>query len=111
MRNFEFTKKMCPGSVQLLLACAMADPVVEAVISFRGVNAEEKMDFLTWTLTDGILCSYETEANVANSVVPLERVCIRFRAMVVEYKLRNADGTRGGTLSARIDVGANIASS
>ncbi len=109
VRNFEFTKKMCPGSVQLLLACAMSDPVVEAVVSCRGINTQEKVDFLKWTLTDGIVCSYEAEAD-ADSAVPLERVSIRFRAMVVEYKTRT-DGTLGGTFSARIDVGANTASS
>jgi type VI secretion system secreted protein Hcp len=100
VRNFEFTKRMCPGSIPLLLACANADPVVEAVISCRGINTTDKVDFLKWTLTDGLVSHYEAEASAKDSAAPFERVSIRFRALSVEY-------TQGTTLSARLDVGSN----
>ena len=111
VRNFEFTKRMCPGSLQLLLACAMCDSVQEAVISCRATNAAEKVDFLKWTLADGVVCHYEIDATARESVVPSERVSIRFRTLAVEFKPRGPDGILAATLSARLDVGANIASS
>jgi type VI protein secretion system component Hcp len=101
-----FTKRMCNGSAALLLACASGDGVTEAVIACRGANAAEKTDFLKWTLTDGIVSLYEIEADAKDSVVPLERICIRFKTLAMEYK-PNA----GATVSARIEVGANAAAS
>lgn len=110
VRNFEFTKKMCPGSVQLLLACASCDAVQEAVISLRSTNATENIDFLKWTLGEGVVSLYEMEAPGKESGVPYERVRIRFRTLAVEFKQRQKDGTLGATVSARLDVGANVAS-
>ena len=110
MRDFEFSKKMCPGSIPLLLACYSCDSVVEAIVSVRGNNTTEKVDFLKWTLTDGAISLFELET-MKDSVVPMERACIRFRTMVVEHKPRQEDGSLGGALTARIDVGANTSSS
>jgi type VI secretion system secreted protein Hcp len=106
VRDFMFTKRMCNGSAALLLACASGDAVTEAVIACRGANAAEKTDFLKWTLTDGIVSLYEIEADGKESVVPVEHVCIRFKTLAMEFK-PNA----GPTVSARVDVGANTATS
>jgi type VI secretion system Hcp family effector len=111
VRNFEFTKKMCPGSVQLLLACATCDVVQEAIISCRATNASEKVDFLKWTLADGMVSHYEIDATAKDSVVPTERVSIRFRTLAVEFKPRGSDNQLQGALTARIDLAANTASS
>jgi type VI protein secretion system component Hcp len=109
VRNFEFTKRMCIGSIPLLLGCAGSDVVKEAVISLRGTNVAEKEDFLKWTLEDGVISLYETEAATGGGF-PLERVRIRFRSLGVEFKPRDDEGKLGGTMTARIDVGANTAS-
>jgi type VI protein secretion system component Hcp len=112
VRNFEFTKKMCPGSIQLLLACASFDVVEEAVISCRSSNSAEKVDFLKWTLGDGVVRQYEMSATASESVIPLEHVAISFRTLAVEFKPRNAsDGTLAAALTARLDLGANTANS
>ncbi len=110
VRNFEFTKKMCPASVQILLACANCDVVQEAVISCRAANSTEKVDFLKWTMTDGVVSLYEMEAPLKDSGVPGERVRIRFRTLAVEFKPRTSDGKMvAGAMSARLDVAGNIA--
>jgi type VI protein secretion system component Hcp len=111
VRNFEFTKKMCPGSVQLLLACASCDVVQEAIIACRATNVSEKVDFLKWTLGDGMVARYEIDASAKESVVPTERVSIRFRTLAVEYKPRNTKGTLDAALTARLDLAANTSSS
>jgi len=117
VRNFEFTKGMCPASMQLLLACASGDPVKEAIISCRGTNVSENIDFLTWTLGDGVVCLYEMHAAVKESVIPTERVCIRFRTLAAEFKPRIPDDkVKGGmklgaALTASLDVGQNTFSS
>lgn len=111
IREFEFTKKMCRGSVLLLQGCASRDTLVEAVISCRGANAGENVDFLKWTLKDGIISLYETEVIAKESILPTERICVRFRTLAVEYKQRQADGVLGATMSAQIDVGTLTASS
>jgi type VI protein secretion system component Hcp len=111
VRNFEFTKRMCPGSVPLLLACASRDTVKEAVIALRSGNTTEQIDFLKWTLEDGVVSHYEIDATTKDSVVPTERISISFRTMSVEFKPRGPDGLLAAALSARVDLGANTSSS
>ncbi|MBI2803450.1 MAG: type VI secretion system tube protein Hcp [Planctomycetes bacterium] len=106
LRAFSITKKMCPASVQLLLACATNDRVNEAVISCRLANTTEKVDFLKWTLTDGAISNYQVEATAKDSVIPGEHVDIRFQTLSVEFRPKTPEGKLGATLSGRVDVNA-----
>lgn len=109
VREFEFTKKMCKGSVQMMLACASGDVVQEAVIGCRASNSAENVDFLKWTIKNGVIGLYEMEATTAESVVPTERVRIRFKTLAVEFKPRGADGKLAAAMTASIDVAASTA--
>jgi type VI secretion system secreted protein Hcp len=110
VREFEFTKKMCKASVLLLQGCSTRDTLVEAVIACRATGVSENVDFLKWTLKDGVISLYELEAIAKDSVLPTERVCIRFRTLAVDFKQRNPDGTLGTTMSAQLDIGAHAGS-
>jgi type VI secretion system secreted protein Hcp len=103
MKDFYFTMRMNKASPLIMLGSATCDTVLEATVSCRMANAKNNEDFLKWTLKDGLISSYETEAT-AKEMNPLDRFTIRFRSIAVDFRPTQADGTLGGTISARFDL-------
>jgi len=105
IRDFEFWIKMCRASPLIMKAAATGDPVLQAELTCRSANAKLKEDFLKYTLSEGHITSYETEA-AQDSMIPLERFTIRFRKLGVEFRPVGDDGTLGSTVVSNIEVAA-----
>ncbi len=102
--DFVCSAKMSVASPFLLVAAATNDRVVEAVISCRGLNAQEKADFLEWTLNDGRVTSYATSAT-SHEVHPLDHFSLSFRKIRVDYRSRMGNGQLGGVVTGAFDLG------
>ena len=102
MQPLRFTARTSSASPMLLLACAMGQHIKSAVLSGRrGVKAGE---FLTFSLSDVLVTSYET---AAADDAPVDAVALSFGRIVVEYRAQKADGTLGAAVKAGWDAKAN----
>jgi type VI secretion system Hcp family effector len=102
--DFRLTMKMNQASPLIMAGAATGDAVLQAVISARVANALSGGDFLSWTLSDGLLSSYETHAT-SESMIPLEKFSIRFRSLKLDYRPTTSEGKLGATFSTSFDLG------
>ncbi len=104
VHDFEFWMKMSQASPLIMLAVFQVDPVIEAVLTSRNSDAKMSQDFLKYTLSDGVIATYETEAS-QDRMIPMDRFTIRFRKLSVEFKPVSSDGRLGSTVSTSFDAG------
>ncbi|WP_028067491.1 Hcp family type VI secretion system effector [Solirubrobacter soli] len=100
------TARASKASPLLLLACASGQHIKSAVLSARRSGAgKAQIDFLTITLNDVVITSFEVNANTENG--PVDEVSLAFAQIAVDYREQNADGSPGAVTHAGWDVKAN----
>jgi type VI secretion system secreted protein Hcp len=100
------TARSSKASPPLLLACATGQHVKSAVLSARRAGGGKgQFEFLTISLADVLITSYEVNANADGG--PLDEVSLAFAQIVVEYREQNPDGSPGAVTRAGWDVKAN----
>ena len=97
------TSRFSKASPALLLACAAGKHFKSAVLSARATGAP---DFLTFSLSDVLVSSYQTGASEADAA-PVDSVSLNFSKLEVEYKEQGAGGKLGGPTKAGWDFKLN----
>jgi type VI protein secretion system component Hcp len=104
VKDFEFTMAMSRASPIVMQSCLMMDPVIEATLACRHQQTQNAEDFVVWTLTNGVISSYET-LGAGDQIIPKDRFTIRFRAVQLNFRIVAADGSLGTTITTSFDFG------
>jgi type VI secretion system secreted protein Hcp len=127
-QDFHFVARFSKASPKLFLATASGQHFQKAILTVRKAGTEQA-DFLTWTLTDCLVTSYETGGNTiavtestggkeepspevtaarnANAGVPTDEFILDFAKLEVSYQVQNADGRPGDAEKAGWDFSTN----
>lgn len=104
MQDATFMTRMTKASPKLFLACAAGTHVKEAKLAAVRTGATQ-LEFLTWTLSDVLVTSYQTSAG--GDEVPTDAVSLNFGAIRVEYKAQKPDGSLDAPVTAAWDAKSN----
>lgn len=107
VQDFRFSKPVDKTSPKLMLACASAQRIKDAVLSCR--KAGTSQDFLTLTLTDVTVSSYEIVGNSGTVVDPTDQLALRFAKIEFNYVEQKPDGSMGASTKTGWDVKNNKA--
>jgi type VI secretion system secreted protein Hcp len=105
MQDFRFSKAVDKSSPKLMLACASGQRIKDAVLSCR--KAGSSQDFLTITLTEVTISSYEIAGNDTVAVDPTDQFALHFGKIQFQYVQQKPDGTTGASTEAGWDVTTN----
>lgn len=107
MQDFRFSKAVDKASPNLFLACANTQRIKDAVLSCRKAGASQ--DFLTFTLSDVTVSSYEIVGNSGAVVDPTEQLALHFAKIEFNFVEQKPDGSMGASTKAGWDVKNNKA--
>jgi type VI secretion system secreted protein Hcp len=103
MQDFNFTANVSKASPQLMLACASGKQLKSAVLTGRR-SGKGQQEFLTFSLSDVLVSSYQTGGSEGGDVVPVDSVSLNFSKIQIEYKQQKATGAAGGSIKVGWDV-------
>jgi type VI secretion system secreted protein Hcp len=106
MQDFNFTTRLSKASPNLMLACASGKHLGSAVLSGRRAGKAQG-DFLTFSLSDVLVSSYQTGGAEAGDVIPFDSVSLNFSKIQIEYKEQKADGSLGASIKVGWDAKQN----
>jgi len=107
IQDFNFTARFSKASPNLMLACASGKHFKDAVLRARRGAGKSQADFLTFSLSDVLVSSYQTAGAEAGDVAPVDSVSLNFSKIQIEYKEQKPDGSLGGSIKAGWDVKQN----
>jgi type VI secretion system secreted protein Hcp len=107
MQDFNFTARFSKASPNLMLACASGKHLKSAVLSARRGGDKTQAEFLTFSLSDVLVSSYQTAGAEAGDVGPADSVSLNFSKIQIEYKEQKADGSLGGSIKTGWDAKQN----
>ncbi len=93
MSDLQVSARLTKASPQLLLACASGKHLKSAVLSGRRGGGKSQDEFLTFSLTDVLVSSFQTGGTTADT--PLDSVSLNFAKIEVTYKEQSAKGAPG----------------
>jgi type VI secretion system secreted protein Hcp len=106
MQDFRFSKAVDKASPKLMLACASGQHIKEAVLSCHKAGGVLN-DFLTITLTEVTVSSYETAGNSGAPIDPMDQFALHFAKIEFNYVQEKSDGTMDAGTQAGWDVKNN----
>jgi type VI secretion system secreted protein Hcp len=104
MQDLHVTAGMSKASPQLLLACASGRHIKSAILTGRRAG-KAALEFLTFSLSDVLVSSYQTGGTEAEP--PVDAVSLNFAKIQVEYKQIEESGKLGPSTKAGWDVKQN----
>jgi type VI secretion system secreted protein Hcp len=102
MNDVSFSEKLSKASPKLWLVCATGEHIKKAVLTARKAGKDQH-DYLTITLTDLLISSYQTGGS-GSAKVPIESITLNFAAIQFEYKEQKADGKVGASVRTAYDL-------
>lgn len=109
MGNFTFNTRTNKSSPKLLLACATGSHIKSAILTCRKAGAGQQ-EFYKLTLTDVVVASYTTGADVSTgSDRPLDTVQLAFAKIQCEYRAQKQDGSLDNPITSGYDLSTNTA--
>jgi type VI secretion system secreted protein Hcp len=108
IQDLNFTSRISKASPQLMLACASGKHIKTAVLTARR-GGKAQAEFLTITLEDVLVSSYQTAAGGEDESGPLDSISLNFSKIQVEYKETKPDGSLGTSSKFGWDVNKNRA--
>jgi type VI secretion system secreted protein Hcp len=106
MQDFNFSANTSKASPNLMLACASGKHFPSAVLTARKAAGKQAAEFLTFSLSDILVSSYQI-GGAEGQVVPMDNFSLNFSKIKVEYKEQKADGSLGKSITAGWDVKHN----
>jgi type VI secretion system secreted protein Hcp len=106
MQDFAFSARLSKASPALLLACASGKHLKSAVLTARKAGKGQQ-EFLTFSLSDLLVSSYQTGGSEGDEVGPVDAVSLNFSKIEMEYKHLQANGKLGDSFRAGWDVKQN----
>jgi type VI secretion system secreted protein Hcp len=100
VQDFHFVSAMSKASPKLFEACATGKHFSEATLTARKSGGTQQ-EFLTVTMTDLLVSSYQTGGSEGSNTLPLDQTSLNFSKIQVVFKSVGPDGrlvseTRGG---------------
>jgi type VI secretion system secreted protein Hcp len=92
MQDFSFVMKVNKASPKLMLARATGKHIKSARLAVRKAG-QGQLDYLTFTLHDVVVSSYQTGGAESSGLAPLDLVSLRYAKIEVDYKAQKADGS------------------
>ncbi len=102
-QDFHFTTQVNKASPKLFLACATGQHIKEAKLTCRKAGGDQQ-EFLTVTMTDVLISSYQQGGASESDVVPTDQVSFNFTKIEVEYVPQKADGSADAPVKAGYDL-------
>jgi type VI secretion system secreted protein Hcp len=106
IQDLNFTSRISKASPQLMLACASGKHIKSAVLTARRAG-KPQAEFLTITLRDVVVSSYQTAAGIGDESEPLDSISLNFSQIQVEYRETKPDGSLGTSVKFGWDVKKN----
>jgi type VI secretion system secreted protein Hcp len=106
MQDFHMTMKHNKASPKLFLSCATGTHIKKGVLVCRKAGGEQQ-EFLTVTLTDLLVSSYQTGGSGHSDIVPVDQVSLNFAKIEMEYKPQDAKGGLGAPIKTGWDLKQN----
>lgn len=104
MQDLHVTTNMSKASPALMLACASGQHIKSAILSGRR-GGKGALEFLTFSLSDVLVSSYQTGGTAAEP--PVDAVSLNFAKIQIEYKQLGPAGKLGASAKAGWDVKQN----
>jgi type VI secretion system secreted protein Hcp len=108
MRDFQVTAVTSAASSQFLLHCASGKRLKSAIITCEQDSPKDRHVYLTITLTNVVIGSYDVEASPGASL-PVERLTLKFTKIEFAFTPLKPDGTPGGNFTCSWDLSLNAA--
>jgi len=106
MQDLNFTARFSRASPNLMLACASGKHLKSAVLTARRKDSKAQAEFLTFSLSDVLVSSYQT-GGAAADVSPIDSVSLNFAKIQIEYKQQKPDGSLAGSIKGGWDAKQN----
>lgn len=106
MRDFVFKASTGASSSQLLLLCAAGKRLKSAVLTCEKDFGKTRQIYLTITLTDVMLATYEIWG-IPEELIPVDSFSMKFVKIDFKYVALSAEGSPGGNFSASWDLSSN----
>jgi type VI secretion system secreted protein Hcp len=106
IQDLSFTSRFSKASPQLMLACASGKHIKTASLVARRAG-KGQAEFLTITLRNVVVSSYQTAAGGGDEGGPLDSISLDFAQIQVQYRETKPDGTLGPAVKFGWDVKKN----
>ena len=106
IQDFNFVARTSKASPVLFLRCASGQHIKQAVLTARKAGREQA-EFLTLTMTDLLVSSYQIAGSAPADTVPMDQVSLNFSKIQFEYKMQKADGSLDAPVTSGWDVKQN----
>jgi type VI secretion system secreted protein Hcp len=107
MTDLHVSANLSKAGPQLMLACASGKHLKSAVLTGRRGSAKAPLEFLTFSLSDVLVSSYQTGGTTADP--PMDSISLSFAKIEMTYKQQSTKGGVGATTRAGWDRKANKA--
>jgi type VI secretion system secreted protein Hcp len=108
MQDLHFVSRINKASPRLMLACASAKHLKEAILTARKAG-KAAQEFLIIKMRDILVSSYQTGGSHESDALPLEEVAFNFGQIELEYRPQKADGSLDAAIKAGWDKIVNKA--
>jgi type VI secretion system secreted protein Hcp len=108
MQDFHFVMGFNKASTKLFLACATGEHFPKAILTCRKAGKGQQ-EYLTVTMTDLMVSSYQTGGSAHGDVVPTDQISLNFAKIEWDYKIQDEKGAVKPGGKAGYDVKANKA--
>ena len=107
VQDFNFVARTSKASPILFLRCASGQHVKDAVLTARKAGGTQQ-EFLTLTMTDLLVTSYQIAGSETADTVPMDQVSLNFSKIKFEYRTQKADGSLDAPVTTGWDVKQNV---
>ena len=106
IQDLQFTTPLSKASPKLFLACATGQHLKQAKLTAVRAGAKQA-EFLTLTLSDVMVSSYQTGGSEGADISPMDQVSLNFAKLAMEYRGQKADGSPDTPVVAGWDAKTN----
>jgi len=106
IQDLNFVARTSKASPVLFLRCASGQHIKQAILTAR-TSGKTQAEFLTLTMTDLLVSSYQIAGSETADTVPMDQVSLNFTKIKFEYRMQKADGSLDAPVTTGWDVKAN----
>jgi type VI secretion system secreted protein Hcp len=104
-QDLHFTSKVSKASPLLFKRAATGEHIKKATLFVRKAGSGGGQgDYMTITLEDVLVSSYETKPSKGSDAVPTDRVSLNFSKIEFDYKPQLSDGRLGAPVTSTYDL-------
>jgi len=108
IQDFNFVARTSKASPTLFLKCASGQHINTAILTARKSGTTQET-FLTLTMTDLLVSSYQIAGSETADTIPMDQVSLNFSKIQFKYQTQKADGTLDTGVDSGWDLRSNKA--